>query len=66
MQNDDEYIVEFIRNGNYVKVSAIDPRTGQEACILAPTTGVSRKYMSELAIKKLKYVKNKAKTEQES
>lgn len=63
MQNDKGYIIELIRSGDYVKVSAIDPQTGQEACILAPATGVTRKYMTDLAIRKLEYVKNKEKQE---
>lgn len=64
MKNNEGYILEFIRNGDFVKVSAVDPRTGEEAAIIAPAKGVTQKYMSDLAIKKLQYVQNKKKNEE--
>lgn len=58
---DEGYIVEFIRVGDYVKVSAIDPKTGIEACIMTPVQGVTQKQRQDLAVQKLKYVINKSK-----
>ncbi len=52
---DSSYIIEFYRVGNLVKVSAIDPETAKEATIIAPTS-LSRKEMSDLAVRKLRYV----------
>jgi hypothetical protein len=56
------YIIEFVRVGDSVKVSAVDPSTGTEACIVAPTTGVTQKHMENLAIQKLEYVLKKRKS----
>lgn len=60
-----QYIIEFIKIGDSVKVSAIDPATGTEACIVAPAKGVTQERMKELAVQKLRYVmeKNKAETD---
>ena len=55
-----QYIIEFVRVGDSVKVSAIDPKTGTETCIIAPAKGVSQKQMQDLAIQKLEYVINKS------
>lgn len=58
----EEYIVEFLRVGDSVKVSAIDPKTGMEASIVAPAHGVTQKQMQDVAVKKLNYVLNKSKS----
>jgi hypothetical protein len=57
----EEYIVEFLRVGDSIKVSAIDPKTGTEASIVAPAKGVTQKQMQDTAVKKLQYVLNKSK-----
>ncbi len=54
------YIIEYVQVGTSVKVSAIDPSTQIEACVVVPSKGISRKEMGEMAIKKLKYVMQKA------
>lgn len=52
------YIIEMIQQGAYVKVSAIDTRTGAEASIVGdPRAGQER--LSQLAIQKLEYVLKK-------
>ncbi|MDA0781548.1 MAG: hypothetical protein PQ612_04135 [Rickettsiales bacterium] len=56
---DNQYIIEFVRVGDSVKVSAIDPKTGTETCIVAPVKGVTQKQMQDLAIQKLEYVLRK-------
>ncbi|PIR37469.1 MAG: hypothetical protein COV35_10285 [Alphaproteobacteria bacterium CG11_big_fil_rev_8_21_14_0_20_39_49] len=56
---DNQYIIEFVRVGDSVKVSAIDPKTGTETCIVAPVKGVTQKQMQDLAIQKLQYVLRK-------
>ena len=54
-------IIEFVRVGDSVKVSAIDPKTGIETCVITPSHGVTKQRMKELAIRKLNYVINKKK-----
>lgn len=53
MARDGHYIIEFFKVGSYVKVSAIDPRTLVETCIIAPSKGVSKLELERLAVKKL-------------
>lgn len=58
MQNN--YLIEFRQVGNVIKVSAIDPVTTTEASIVVPAgKGLSRKDMSQLAIKRLEFVLKK-------
>lgn len=52
------YILEFIRIGNHVKVTAVDPETGTETMIIGPANA-PKKALSDLAVKKLEYVLNK-------
>jgi len=59
----EEFIIEFIRLGDSVKVSAIDPVSGREVCVIVPAKGVTQKRMMELASQKLRYVLNKEKSE---
>lgn len=58
---ENSYIIEYVRNGTYMKVSAIDPATATEACVILPAQGLTQKQMSDLAIKRLKSVLNKQK-----
>lgn len=53
-----DYLIEFVRIGNSVKVSAIDPVTGQEAALIGPSSA-SESVLSRQAIAKLKYVMDK-------
>ena len=53
-----EYLIEFRRVGNSVKVTAIDPVTQTEAVIVGAPQA-SRQQLSELAVRKLEYVLGK-------
>ncbi|MBL6946161.1 MAG: hypothetical protein ISR47_05950 [Rhodospirillales bacterium] len=49
---------EFLRMGNVVKVSAIDPKTGTEVCIVgSPKAG--QENLKRVAARKLEYVMKK-------
>ena len=50
-----EYLLEFHRIGNSVKVTAIDPITGREASIVGPANA-GKAYLSRTAVRKLQYV----------
>lgn len=45
-------LLEFKNIGIYTKLTAIDEKTGEEACIIVPKY-CSRKYAEKIAIKKL-------------
>ncbi len=53
-----EYLLEFRRIGNSVKVSAIDPLTAQEVSIVGPADA-GQEELTRVAIRKLKYVMEK-------
>jgi hypothetical protein len=54
------YLIEFVYLGNTVKVSAVDPVTGKEACVVGdPAAGEAA--LSRLAIRKLLYAMGKKK-----
>lgn len=53
--SDDDFLLEFHRVGNYLKASAIDPRTGTEVSVAGPATG-SRELLKRTAVAKLKFV----------
>ena len=53
-----EAIIEFIQQGRYIKVIAIDPVTGTEACIVGDPNAPDSK-LKQLALQKLNYVMNK-------
>jgi hypothetical protein len=53
-----EYLLEFVRVGNHVKVTACDPVTGVETVVIGPANA-TKKALSDLAVKKLKYVLKK-------
>jgi hypothetical protein len=59
---DEGYIVEFVRIGGSVKVTAFDPATLTEASIVG-SPKASEKDLAELAIRKLHYVLAKGKDE---
>jgi hypothetical protein len=58
-------IIEFIQFGDYMKVSAIDEETGIEAVSILPSS-LSKNEMQIAAIRKLKYVINKKKSDNSS
>jgi len=53
-----EYFVEFIPQGRYVKVTAVDPATGREA-VLVGDASQSQDTLSRLAVQKLEYLLKK-------
>ena len=50
-----EYLIEFYRVGNSVRVSAIDPVTGMEVQIVGPAN-IGREELTRVAVRKLQYV----------
>ncbi len=49
------YLIEFIQQGDYVKVSAVDPVSGREVSIVGdPAAG--RQALTRVAVRKLEYV----------
>ena len=57
---DKRVIVEFVKVGAYVKVSAIDPTTKVEVSIVGDPS-MSQTTLERTAVQKLKYVLNKRK-----
>ncbi len=57
---DERVIIEFVKVGAYVKVSAIDPKTRVEVSIVGDPL-VSQAKLEQTAVQKLKYVLNKRK-----
>ena len=55
---DERVIIEFVKVGAYVKVSAIDPKTRVEVSIVGDPL-VSQAKLEQTAVQKLKYVLNK-------
>lgn len=53
-----EAIIEFIYQGRYVKVTAVDPHTGIEATIVGDPQA-RKETLENLAIKKLNYILTK-------
>lgn len=56
--NTPEYILEFIPQGRYVKVTAIDPATGREA-VMVGDAAQSQETLTRLAVQKLEYLLKK-------
>jgi hypothetical protein len=54
------YLIEFVRVGRQIKVTACDPTTGTEATIIGPVNA-AQKDLSDLAVRKLEYVLHKPK-----
>ncbi len=59
MDIENRYIIEFIKIGETVKVTAVDPNSGVEASIIAPAHGYTKQYLQGMAVKKLNYVLKK-------
>lgn len=58
-----EVLFEFVRQGAYVKVSAIDARTNTEVSIVGPASA-SEAVLKANVLKKLEYVMEKRRREQ--
>lgn len=54
-----DYIIEFIPQGRFVKVTAVDPATGTEAVIVGDSRE-SQAVLSKNAVNKLEYMLKKA------
>jgi len=57
-----EYYLEFYPIGNMMKVSAVDPETGEEAVIVGPINS-AKSDLQKLAIQKLEYQLGKKREE---
>lgn len=53
-----EIFVEFVVQGGFVKVTAIDPASGTEAVTMGPA-GAPRAALSDAAVRKLRYMMQK-------
>lgn len=53
-----EILFEYVRNGAYVKVTAIEPETRTEASVVVPAN-LPREQMQIQALNKLRYVLKK-------
>ena len=53
-----EYLLEFVRQGNYVRIAAIDPVTGTEVVTVGDAKR-SKKELTRVAVQKLEYVLKK-------
>mgnify|MGYP001371892923 CR=1 FL=1 len=54
-----EYLVEFIPQGRYVKVTAVDPLTGVEAVIVGDASQ-TQQTLQRLAVQKLEFLLKKS------
>lgn len=54
----DEVLFEYFRQGNLVKVTAIEPTTGVEAVVVVPSN-LSEQQMQARAMQKLLYILKK-------
>lgn len=59
-RNNPEYILEFIPQGRFVRVTAVDPETGTEAVIVGDPRE-TQQTLSRAAVKKLEFLLNKQK-----
>ncbi|PWC85712.1 hypothetical protein TSH100_14070 [Azospirillum sp. TSH100] len=55
---DGDVLFEFQRVGSYLRVTAIDAKTGVEVTVAGPATG-SQELLKRTAINKLRFVQNK-------
>ena len=53
-----EILVEFVVQGSFVKVTAIDPASGTEAVTIGPANA-PRAALSDAAVRKLRYMMQK-------
>lgn len=56
--NEDGYIIEMIQQGRFVKVTAVDPRSGQEVSMVGDAHA-PRVHLEQLAVRKLEAVLKK-------
>ena len=61
----DEILIEFIQQGGYVKVSAVDAKTGLEVSIVGDLKQ-SQKALEAAAIRKLQYVRRQRRKQREA
>jgi hypothetical protein len=59
MTDENEIFVEFVVQGNFVKATAIDSKSGKEASIIGPATS-PRAALAQAAARKLQYVLKKS------
>lgn len=57
-----EILFEYVRDGAYVKVTAIEPETMTEVCVVVPAN-LSEQQMQIHALKRLQYVLKKKEEE---
>ena len=57
-----EVLFEYVRNGNFVKVTAVEPETKVEASVVVPA-GLSQEQLQILALQKLRFVLKKMEEE---
>ena len=57
-----EILFEYVRNGNFVKVTALEPETKVEASVVVPAN-LSEGQMKLQALNKLRYVLSKKEQE---
>ena len=60
-----EVLVEFIQQGGYIKVSAVDARTGLEVSIVGDPKQ-SQNALQAAAVRKLHYVRNQRRKKREA
>lgn len=53
-----EILFEYVRNGSFVKVTALEPETKVEACVVVPSN-LPQEQMQLQALQKLRYVLKK-------
>lgn len=58
MQQQEQFILEYYKVNNLLKVSAIDPKSGVEVSVFGAVS-CSREFITGLAIQKLKFQLNK-------
>jgi hypothetical protein len=59
----EEIYFEFAMQGNVVKATAIDPKTGTEACVVGPANPTAREALKLTAARKLAFVLKKKRGE---
>jgi hypothetical protein len=57
-RGNEHVIIEFIRMGRYVKVSAVDAVTHEEVSLIGDARH-TKDYLAQLAVKKLRHVQKK-------
>lgn len=65
MDKSQEFIIEMIHQGKFVKVTAIDVATGREVSIVGAASA-NQNDLHTLAINKIKYVMNREKEKSDS